>query len=161
MRCQDILFHRIPPGILCPRPKRQSENQQPYRNDRHLLSPRAASVGPTVPFLLLGKRESSGRAVPLERRKIRPPPSSSFSSPKPSEPPLISRKRIARAIYIKREGRKVSLYLEKSGGDACETSETDVPLQPQTGRDAPQESSARVCAPKGKSSLKDLHRQRM
>ena len=37
---------------------------------------------------------------PLERRKIRPSPSSPFFAPNPSEPPLISRKRIARAIYI-------------------------------------------------------------
>ena len=82
------------------RQKRRSEKQHPYRNTRHLLSPRAASVGPAVPFLLFGKRESSGRVVPLDRRKIRPSPSSPFSAPKPSEPPLISRKRIARAIYI-------------------------------------------------------------
>ena len=71
-------------------------------------------------------------------------------------------KNVSRAHYIYNESvEKFHLIYKKSGADACETPETDVPLQPQTGRDAPQESSAKVCAPKGKSSLKDLHRQRM
>ena len=57
-------FTGFPQASFIHRQKRYSEKQQPYRNTRHLLSPRAASVGPAVPFLPFGKRESSGRAAP-------------------------------------------------------------------------------------------------
>ena len=68
----------------------------------------------------------------------------------------------ARVIYIQGKSIKFAVFLKKRLRCTCVFHGIHLPLQSQTGRDAPRESSSKHCAPfYGDCSLKDLHRQRL
>ena len=105
-------FAGFPQSILCPRPKRYSEKQQPYRNTRHLQNPRAASVGPAVPFLPFGKREPSGRVAPWNAGKSALLPLRPFPPPDPRNRPWYP-ENVSRAQYIYNEREEKFHFISK------------------------------------------------